>query len=99
MFERMIRCMKRCLKKLLGRSRVDYEQLYRLLAEIKTVVNNGPLTFLYDVPAEEVLTPNHLFFSRKFNLEKISKSISFNNENLNNCSQHLQNSLEHFRNR
>ena len=52
----MIRSMKRCLRKLLGWPRVDYEQLHMLLAEIRTIINNGPLTFLYDETADEVLT-------------------------------------------
>ena len=69
MLERMIRSMKRCLKKLLGRSRVDYEQLHKVLAEIKTIINNRPLTFLYDEPAEKELTLNHLLFGRKISLE------------------------------
>ena len=69
-----------------------------LLAEIQTIINR-PLTFLYDKPAEEVLSPNHLLFGRKINLENILKSISFNNEDLNKRNQHLQKLLKHFRNR
>ena len=99
MSEWMIRSMKRCLRKLLGRSRVDYDQLHTLLAEIQTITNNRPLTFLDDKPAEEVFTSNHLLFVRKINLENISKSISFNNEDLNKGSQHLHNLFDHFRNR
>ena len=34
MFERMMRPMKRCLKKSLGRCRIDYEQLHTLLVEV-----------------------------------------------------------------
>ena len=45
--------------------------------KIQTVINNRPLTFLYDGPAEEVLIPNGLLFGRKINLEIISKNISF----------------------
>ena len=74
MFERMIRSMKRCLRKLLGRSGVDYEQLHTLLAEIQTVIKNRPLTFLYNEPPEEVLSPNRLLFRRKINLENISRN-------------------------
>ena len=33
----MIRSMKRCLKKLLQQSRIDYEQLYTLLVGIQTI--------------------------------------------------------------
>ena len=36
MFERVMQSMKRCLKKLLRRSRVDCEQLQTLLAKIQT---------------------------------------------------------------
>ena len=46
-----------------------------------------------------MLIPGHLLFGRKINLENISKSISFNNEDLNKLSQHFHNLLEHFRNR
>ena len=61
-----------------------------LLAEIQTIINNRPLTFLYDEPAEEVLTPNHLLFGSKINLENILKSISLNNEDLNKrCVLHV----------
>ena len=90
MFERMVRSMKRCFKRLLGRSRVDYGQLHTPLAEIQTVTNNRLLTFLYDEPAEEVLTPDHLLFGRKIDLENISKSISFNIEDLNKQSTSSQ---------
>ena len=48
MFGLMRRSMKRCLKKLLSRSRLDYEQLHTLLAEMKTVINIRPLTFLFN---------------------------------------------------
>ena len=44
-----------------------------------------------------MITPNHLLFGRRINLENISKSISFNNEDLNKRSQHLHNLLEYFR--
>ena len=98
MFEWMIRSMKSCLKKLLGWSRVDYEQLQMLLTEIQTVINNKPFTFLYEERTKKVLTPNHLLLGRKTNLENISKSINFIYEELNKRSQHLHKLLEHFRN-
>ena len=67
-----------------------------MLAEIQTVINNRPLTILYDEPVEEV---HHLLIGRKINLENILKSISFNNEDLYKRSKHLHNLSEHFRNR
>ena len=85
-------------KKLLGQSRVDFEQLHTLLAEIQTVINNRLLPFPDDEAAEAVLTPNHPLFGRKINLKNISRSISLNNEDLNEHSQHLHNLSEYFRN-
>ena len=79
MFKRMTQSIESCLKKLLGQSRIDYKQLYTLLAELDTVISNSPLLFLYDEPAEEVLTQNDLLFGRKINLENLLKDISFNN--------------------
>ena len=75
MFQRMTRSMKRCLKRLLGQFRIDYKQLYTLLAELETVISNSPLLFLYDEPVEEVLTQNDLLFGRKINLENLLKGI------------------------
>lgn len=49
--------------------RVDYKQLLTILKEIEVVINNRPLTFLYDEPGVEVLTTNHLLFRRKLNTQ------------------------------
>ena len=67
MFERMIRSTKRCLKKLLYKSRVTYEELLTLLAEIKLVITNRLLVRLDDEISKEILTPNHLLFGRRLN--------------------------------
>ena len=40
MLEFMMRSMKMWLRKLLGQSRIFYEQLHMMLAEIKTVIND-----------------------------------------------------------
>jgi len=46
-FERMVKSTKRCkMKKIIGSSLLSYEELTTVLAEIETVLNNGPLTYL-----------------------------------------------------
>ena len=40
LFERMV---KRCLKKVVGKARLNFEQILTLLQEIETVINNRPL--------------------------------------------------------
>ena len=55
LFERFVRSVKRYLKKILNNLRLDYEYMLTLLAQIQVVINNRPLTFMYDEPGEEVL--------------------------------------------
>ena len=47
-----------------------------LLAQIQ-VINNRPLTFMYEEPGEEVLTPNHLLFGRKINLIDMNSQYKY----------------------
>ena len=68
-FERLVRCVKRCLKKVLGNSKLTYEELLTILLEIEVVLNNRPLTFTYENPGDEVLTPSHLLFGRRLELQ------------------------------
>ena len=46
-FERMILCTKRCLRKILGNARVNYQGLLTILKKIENVLNNRPLTVVY----------------------------------------------------
>ena len=66
-FERMIKSVKRCLKKVLLNARLNYEELLTVLKEIESIVNNRPLIYLYDDVNQDILTPNKLVFGR--NLE------------------------------
>ncbi|XP_046841881.1 uncharacterized protein LOC124435998 [Xenia sp. Carnegie-2017] len=47
-YERMIQSTKRCLKKTLGRSSMDFDALGTILVEIEATINNPPLTYIYD---------------------------------------------------
>ena len=62
MFERLIKSTKRCLKKILGKSLLNYEEMLTVLAKIQVIINNRPLTFSYEEPGDQVLKPNHLLF-------------------------------------
>ena len=97
LFERFVRSVKRCLKKVLNNLRLDYEHMLTLLAQIQVVINNRPLTFMYDEPGEEVLTPNHLLFGRKINLESYGQPENFDvNIDVNKQYKHLETVLNHF---
>ena len=65
-FERMVRSVKRCLKKILFNSRLTYEEIITVLSNVETIVNNRPITYTYDELTQTPLTPNHLLYGRGY---------------------------------
>lgn len=59
-FERLVRSVKRCLKKVIGHTRLSYDDLSTLIVEIEGTLNSRPLTFMAADDLEEPLTPSHL---------------------------------------
>jgi hypothetical protein len=63
-YERIVGTMKSALKKTLGRSTLNLDQLSTVIKEIQHVINQRPLCAVHDDPDElDVLTPNHFLFS------------------------------------
>ena len=65
--ERLIKLIKRCLKKIVGRSTLTLEELNTVLIEIEAVINARPITYVYD-DEESVsypLTPSQLISGRQ----------------------------------
>jgi hypothetical protein len=63
-FERMIGSTKRCLKKMIGKSKLSYDELFTILIEIEAVVNSRPISFVSSDDLSEPLTPAHLLIGR-----------------------------------
>ena len=61
----MVKSTKRCLKKVLGKARLTYEELSTVLVEVECVLNSRPLTYLYPEDLEEPLTPSHLISGQR----------------------------------
>ena len=91
-FERMIKSVKRCLLKSIGNKRIKYNELLTVLSEIERVVNNRPLTYVYDDTTEEPLTPNHLMYGKR-----IGRNMNMTeNKNFNEINKNVENILNHF---
>ena len=63
-FERLIRSVKRCLKKILKNAKLSYEELLTVVTE-ECVLNYRPLTYVSSKDIEEPLTPSHLMTGRR----------------------------------
>ena len=64
-FQRLIGSVKRCLRKVLGNACLTFDELSTVLIEVESTLNSRPLTYDYDNPGKEVLTPAHLMFGRR----------------------------------
>ena len=59
-WERMIRVVKSCLYKLIGRSRIQYFDLLTILSDIQNAINSRPLTYRCSSDSGlEIITPNN----------------------------------------
>ena len=65
LYERLIKSVKSCLKKCVGRASLSFDELHTTLVEIESVLNSRPLTYLYSDDLEEPLTPSHLILGRR----------------------------------
>ena len=63
MFERIVGSMKRCLRKVLGNAKLNFDEFSTVLTEIEGTLNSRPLTYQYEL--EESLTPSHLMFGHR----------------------------------
>ena len=64
-WERLIQGAKRCLRKCLGKTKLSYEELLIVLAEVECVLNSRPLCCIYGDSVDEVITPSHLLLGRR----------------------------------
>ena len=65
MFERMIKSMKSCLRKVIGNARLSYDELLTSVAEVEMIVNSRLLTYLSPDDLAEPLIPSHLLIQRR----------------------------------
>jgi hypothetical protein len=58
-WERLIKTLKSCIYKTVGRSKLDYYSFITLISDVEAVMNSRPLTYRSSDNNLEVVTPNH----------------------------------------
>ena len=102
-FERMVRCFKRCLKKILKSAKLTYEELLTVVVEIEYVLNSRPLTHVSSEDRVEPLTPSHLLTGRRLlsipDESIVAEEESSDVEILTRRQRYVTSLLSHFWNR
>ena len=103
-YERIVGLTKTTLKKVLGKARVNLEELTTIITEVEATLNDRPLTYISD---GEPLTPSHLMYGRQ--LKSLPCLVSDENDDTDYYptdqsmlimrTSHLSKLLQHFRQR
>jgi hypothetical protein len=89
-YERLVRTVKYCLKKTLGKAFVTFEELQTILCDIEVAVNNRPLAYVSEDDLDEALTPFHLMHGRSNSTGKQLKPVDcVLISSLNGCKRRL----------
>ena len=97
-YERMVRSVKRCLKKVLRYARLSYEELLTYLIRVEGVLNSRSLTYVYP-DQDEPLTPSHLVLGKRILTIPDQEDIDVQSEGRNELlkrEKHLENVLQNF---
>ena len=65
-WERLVRSVKICLRKVLGRASLSFEEMTTILTEVEATLNSRPLTFVNnDLDEPQPLTPAHFLVGKR----------------------------------
>ena len=99
-WERLVRSVKRCLRKVIGRASIIIEELQTLLVEIEGIINSRPLTYVYDdlSGVSYPLTPSQLIYGYSTARSPNGRhfEIISTNESLTKRSNYHRQLLKHF---
>ena len=57
--------VKRCLRKVTGQAKFDYDELHTATVEVEGILNSRPLSYVSPEDFDESLTPSHLLVGRR----------------------------------
>ena len=100
-YERIIRIIKYCIKKVAGKVLSNYDELTTLLAEILQTLNRRTMTYLSDEHNDEAITPSRLLYGRNISKRNIMH-IGYREPTAENTQQQHERVkliINHFNNR
>ena len=53
------------MKKVIGRAKLDYDELLTMVMEVEMIINSCPLSYITSDDLEEPLTPAHFLISKR----------------------------------
>ena len=62
----MVKSTKRCLRKVVGKAKIYYDELLGIITEIEAVINSRPLTYVSAEDLDEPLTPSHFCVEEEY---------------------------------
>ena len=96
-WERLGSCVKKCLKRTIGRRRINFVELQTLVYEVEAILNNRPICNDYEDDIDSVLTPNHLIFGRRIETSNFQRiDCLLDDENLVKRERHLEQMISYF---
>ena len=98
-YERLIRIVKSTLRQLLGKIRLNYEELSTIITEIEDIINTRPLTYLYDDDDITAITPSHLVIGQNLLENMKNSNIDDFDMKKGECTRrykYLKTTIEHF---
>ena len=76
-WERMIKTVKECFAKVIGRYTPSHSEFITVLSDVEKVLNNRPLTYRSQENEVDIITPNHFLVGRPI------KSLLLGDKNVN----------------
>ena len=104
-FERLVKSVKKCLRKIIGQAKFSYGELNTALVEVEAIVNSSPLTYVSFDNLEEPLTPSHLLVGRGllslpddlcYTEDSDDEEFTTSGDTLQKRARHLNNVINHF---
>ena len=96
--ERLVGVIKNCLKKVVGKARLNFEELNTVIVEIEKCVNLRPLTYLSEEREDTGIIPNHLIYGRDIDRNKSvqHKFHELNGDDMRKRQAYCQVVFKHF---